>query len=220
VRKASAAPSKMEAALLDETEQAEENADEAADAEEEQTTAGERVESDSDEADLRRSRRRRRRGRRGGRRNREEQAELPASSADANGGQNVHADSDEEPSERLDHIADEAASSAGGDLPAEEQSEQSADQSRARVDDEARRSGGRNGPRRQSRGGRASDSRAAEPETPVPPNATLQSATKADDRSETAEAETAARRWMPPQPTVDRTKVRPKAGWWQRRSEN
>jgi hypothetical protein len=42
--------------------------------------------------------------------------------------------------------------------------------------------------------------------------------TPASDKSEDNErAEQETRRWQPPEPTVDRSKVRPKAGWWQRR---
>jgi ribonuclease E len=221
VRKAISPPIKMETALLDETEEASEKADEAADDEEEnQATVAEKVESDSDDSDQRKGRRRRRRGRRGGRRNREEPAESPAFAAGANGGQTAYADSGDEPSERLEQSVDEAAGGAESELPAQEQSEQSAEQSRAPSGDEPRRSGGRNGPRRQHRGARAGDSSAAEPETRVAPKVPVQSTATADDQSEAAEAETAARRWMPPQPTVDRSQVRPKAGWWQRRSES
>jgi ribonuclease E len=40
---------------------------------------------------------------------------------------------------------------------------------------------------------------------------------ESDDKTE---AESAPRRWSPPEPTVDRSSVQRKGGWWQRRSEH
>jgi ribonuclease E len=192
VRKAISTPIKMETALVEDIdERAEEPMVEAV-VEDEEEREDVKVASDSDDADQRR-RRRRRRGRRGGRRGRGEQA----------GGPEIDA-APEAATERQRNSADETPLGAQDDGAAFDHWQPAAE-----------------------RGGGMENAPGETPSAPVSetvePQRSRWEGPASVPTSEIAngeeQAEQEARRWTPPQPTVDRSKTRPKAGWWQRRSQ-
>ena len=201
LRKAIAAPIKMETALAEETEEfppdAEETEEESSETEEEPVS-----ESRAEGEDQRRGRRRRRRGRRGGRRGREDQFDSQPSQQDAGNG-------------RLPDSAAEGDTQEIDLAKAEQPWEQPYLTGR---DADA---GGQTQNGQAERGQEQAQEQAQEPADAEPGEApSKESRAEADEQSDKAEEESAPRRWTPPQPTVDRGTVRPKAGWWQRRSDD
>jgi ribonuclease E len=200
LRKALAAPVKMETALadnveVDEDEQAvaEDIPEEISEAEEERAS-----ESRTEGEEQRRGRRRRRRGRRGGRRGREEQfGSQPPQSDSGNGHPPADMSADDE--QEIDLAKAEQPwvqpERAHGDFDTEPAIQNGAFE------------------RRQEETREHASTEA--PKSPLP-----DSRGEAKESDEKAEAESASRRWAPPQPTVDRSSVQRKAGWWQRRSEH
>jgi ribonuclease E len=189
MRKAVAMPFKMETALADESEQAAEELQEEAVAEEEREEA--RVGSES-EAEQRRGRRRRRRGRRGGRRGRGEPTESPEMRAVP------------EPAMQGERTAlDETSFSDGGEVAAVGQWQPTTERESG-----AERPVIENGTAANSKGVELQRGQELIPSEPT-----------ADTAHREEQSDQEERRWTPPEPTVDRSKVRPKAGWWQRRSQ-
>ena len=226
VRKAVSSPIKMETALVDESgrEEEQDTADDAAEEksaerteeteEDDEPKAAGAADGEGEDAEQRRGRRRRRRGRRGGRRNREEQ---PGSE----GFQASTQTSEPEYSPSEGPSAPAAYDEASGQPTAENPWHRSADEpGRGKPSRDDLRSGeAQNGAQR--RRSSADQSDAPDDTIQVQEQPAAQPMSGTEERKETADAaEQAARRWAPPQPTVDRTKVTPKGGWWQRRSES
>jgi ribonuclease E len=201
LRKAIAAPVKMETALVEEMDESPPHAEEA---EEETSEASEASEAEEEPAresrgegeDQRRGRRRRRRGRRGGRRGgREDQFDSQAPQQDAGNGRSPESAAEDDRQEI--------------DLAKAEQPWERPHLARRDADAEGQT---QNGPAERSQ------KQAHEADGPSEASAE-ESGAQADAQSDKAEEESAPRRWTPPRPTVDRGPVRPKAGWWQRRSD-
>jgi ribonuclease E len=225
VRKALSTPVKMETALVEESGREEEEDTAEGDAEEKSAERAEETEEDDEpkaagtadgdgeDAEQRRGRRRRRRGRRGGRRNREEQPGSAGFQASTQTNEPEYSLS-EGPSARGE---DEEAR---GEPTAESPWHRSADETGGgtRAGDDLRSGEAQNGAQRQSPSAAQSDRPDDTIQVQEQPPAQPMSGNERKERAETAEQ--AARRWAPPQPTVDRTKVTPKGGWWQRRSES
>lgn len=199
LRKALTAPVKMETALA-ETGEAEEDEqaavedipEEGSEAEEERAS-----ESRSEGEEQRRGRRRRRRGRRGGRRGREEEfASQPPQPDSGNGHPPVGLS---------------AADAQDIDLSKAEQPWVQADRPHRDFDVEPAIQNGTSERRQEETKEHASNEAGEAPSS--------DSTGEAKESGDKTEAENAARRWAPPQPTVDRSSVQRKGGWWQRRSE-
>ena len=200
LRKAITAPVKMETALTEELEESEkapgeEAQEESSEAEEEQVSDGR---TDSEEQEQRRGRRRRRRGRRGGRRGREEQVGLQAPQPEAGNGR---------PPEGLAERDGEEIDLAKAEQPWEPAYLQHKDTEVTPPAQNGTPERGQEQPKERPGSG---------PEEAP----TRESSGETSEQSDKAEAEGSPRRWSPPEPTVDRGAVRPKAGWWQRRSES
>jgi ribonuclease E len=193
VRKAISTPIKMETALAEDTEQPAEEPMVETVAEDEEEREDVKAASESDEAE-RRGRRRRRRGRRGGRRGRGEPA----------GGPEIHAAA-EAATEGQRNSVDETPLGTQGNVVAPMDYWQPA----------AERGGGMENSSRETP--TESDSESVEPQRSRWEGPT--SVPKSEIANDEEQTEQEARRWSPPQPTVDRSKVRPKAGWWQRRGQ-
>jgi ribonuclease E len=219
VRKTTTAPIKMDTALVEEEEEEEAPLEEVAEepAEEERPSAGATADRDEEDGDQRRGRRRRRRGRRGaGRRGRDEQ---PAAPAGANGSQSGFATGEEEEVEqRPESVARERGSDARRERAREaEQRELPGEDTSERLPLEDR-GNGRRGQSEQA-GTPQEDDRPKPLDAPAPPQTAAHGQESEQDQHDRSEAEQAARRWAPPQPTVDRSAVARKGGWWQRRGE-
>jgi ribonuclease E len=224
VRKALSTPVKMETALVEESGREDEE-DTEGDAEEKSAERTEETEEDDEpkaagtadgdgeDAEQRRGRRRRRRGRRGGRRNREEQPGSAGFQASTQTNEPEYSLS-EGPSARGE---DEEAR---GEPTAESPWHRSADETGGgkRSGDDLRSGEAQNGAQRQRPSAAQSDRPDDTIQVQEQPPAQPMSGNERKERAETAEQ--TARQWAPPQPTVDRTKVTPKGGWWQRRSES
>ena len=217
-RKSSIAPVKMETALTEESEEevVEEEETSSVDAEDEEAPGEDAPEPrarESEDGEQPRGRRRRRRGRRGGRRNRE--GGFPG----ANGGEDaapLHAEGSEqtaaaEPAEP--YPADsEQPSVLEADRPERGHDRNGGHRSRSG------RGGGRSRhDASEDSGRREVEVQAADTSEPAatsePPRS---SAVTAEENATTASEP--ARKWSPPEPTVERTTSSPKAGWWQKRS--
>ncbi|HEY7763641.1 MAG TPA: ribonuclease E/G [Aestuariivirgaceae bacterium] len=208
IRKANLAPVKMETALVDDLEEAQEPSEEEAredqEEEEEEEPRAEAKDAETGDGEQRRGRRRRRRGRRGGRRNREEQAGVQSSGADiAEAGQEDERQFDDAPVD-LSKTEQPWAESSARFADDRERKPRAADQN-----------GGKGK-------GRPADGGAAD--QPEPSGAELSQAAAEMDASDNGDAgkdqAESQRRWSPPQPTVDPGTVKRKAGWWQRRSQS
>ena len=211
-RKALTGPVKMETALVEEpdTEEVEEEEEEESEAPDE--TAPMESEASApragEESEQGRGRRRRRRGRRGGRRNRE-------GAPGGNGrGTPQHtsrdADSDDDPANvsqamNDDGEDDRTETDFERSEPAEPADDSGAPQGRGRAEDDADEI---SSPRFNS---------VREEHTESPPD--VPERDTGGDLDEEHPAPESARKWTPPEPTVERSGTR-RAGWWQKRGDD
>jgi ribonuclease E len=219
IRKALSAPVKMETALVEVPEApVEEEEEEGEETVAEQSTSEERPmaasEGETAEGEQKRGHRRRRRGRRGGRRNREEYAQPGTREFEAreHGGNGAAAGGEAQETAAIETgfngSSDVTPGPSGGESQRPERKSKEADEypaidrmreeQRSEVAAEARSYAETGGPRVEG----PSEGRSESP------------------ASSESNEEPAARRWTPPEPTVDRSRKVRKAGWWQRRGES
>jgi ribonuclease E len=210
-RKPLTGPVKMETALVDEpqTEEVEEDEEEESEAPEEPAS----LESEpstprtGDDSEQGRGRRRRRRGRRGGRRNRE--GAPGGNGRGAPQGASHEADSDDDPavSHAMNDDGDDDRTETDfeGSGPAEPAEDRASREVHGRVEDEAEEI---SSPRFNSVREEHSESVPEVPERDT-----------GGDLDEAQPSPDSARKWTPPEPTVERSGTR-RAGWWQKRGDD